>query len=166
MLAASKVLHITFAWCWRDACTQRHPGEPCFPCCLCGVQTLSMAAELRLPRSMTATQKQHYVEHLMKVLGLSKVGAVRVASTMQAGLARVRTCAQGHQGASACMRAHPTLLDACLNVRRWLIEHDGLAARLLGWIAKSHYLRGNAQLEAAAEITVEKGMSAEVEHSN
>lgn len=37
------------------------------------LQTLTMAAELRLPQSTSPSERKDYVEHLMKVLGLSKV---------------------------------------------------------------------------------------------
>jgi len=37
------------------------------------MQTLKMAAELRLPRTMGPEKKREYVERLMNVLGLTKV---------------------------------------------------------------------------------------------
>jgi len=42
-----------------------HPAPP--------LQTLKMAAELRLPRTMGPEKKREYVERLMAVLGLTKV---------------------------------------------------------------------------------------------
>jgi ABC-type multidrug transport system ATPase subunit len=38
-------------------------------------QTLSMAAELRLPPEVSPAERQQYIERLIKTLGLSKVGA-------------------------------------------------------------------------------------------
>mmetsp|Transcript_13559 Transcript_13559/g.36688 ORF Transcript_13559/g.36688 Transcript_13559/m.36688 type:complete len:690 (-) Transcript_13559:688-2757(-) len=49
-------------------------------------ETLNMAAELRLPPSMTPAQKKEYVDQLMKVLGLNKVANTVVGDAKKRGL--------------------------------------------------------------------------------
>lgn len=69
-------------------------------------QTLRMAAELRLPQHMTAAQKDAYVQHLMGVLGLSKVAGTRVGDDKNRGLSgggwvRGRACG-ARRGRAGC----------------------------------------------------------------
>ncbi len=58
----------------------------CLPSNVPHPQTLRMAAELRLPQHMTGAQKDAYVQHLMGVLGLSKVAGTRVGDDKNRGL--------------------------------------------------------------------------------
>lgn len=48
-------------------------------------QTMTMAAELRLPKEMPAEARKAYVDKLIAVLGLTKVGAssVKVSSSQR-----------------------------------------------------------------------------------
>ena len=50
------------------------------------LETLSMAAELRLPSSMSAAARSAYVEQLMAVLGLAKVRDTVVGDAKTRGL--------------------------------------------------------------------------------